>query len=1022
MQKRDSIYAASKQALNLNVGPPRTVRMIYFLPNDRPFRASVVDSMKRTIRRIQTFYGEQMQAHGYGYMTFAIESDASGEPIVHLVNGLHADSHYLNNTYRKVIDEVEQVFDRLANIYLFVVDNSSNMIGTSDGFQVAGVGGNNRKSSGGALVPSGFSFRTAAHELGHAFGLSHDFRDNAHIMSYGGSTRDILSDCNARFLEVHPYLNNLIPIEEDEEEVGPTRELLSSQEYPVGTGRATVRIRVSDSDGLHQVLLFATTITPRYDRQVKMCRALDGVHDSVVELAYDGAIPSRPGTSLSNPERHEIHVEAVDIEGNVGHMRFSLMPIPPNRIGTLVHSSTGFSPDVKSVAFSPDGTFLASGSAQGTIKLWNVATQRNIRTLHDAGSVRSVVFSPDGTILASHSDDVTLWNVSTGQKIATLFSTYSSGAVAFSPDGAILASGSPDNKVRLWNVSTRQNVATMVHGEIGPSLYTVAFSPDSTILASGSQDGIIKLWSATKYEEIATLETQSDAVLSVAFSPDGNLLASAEITQDPTDYSWDSSVKLWDVGTKRDVATIEADTTAYGYTYWFQSVAFSPSGKFLATGSADNTVKLWDTDTQRKVASLGHANHESGGCIGAVHSVAFSPTGDILASGVHVGNCGGASGASGPWTGEVHLWDVSQYTSAVPQTAGSNADAVLSLDLIPEGGTGNQMNDGVTSGTVSGKDTKIAVEVFASGVKTSLAGLLVKFDFDSSILAFVKAESGAFGFNIPQATGTYFAATNNVVLPASGFLARGEFKTLVDVTNRPLSIGIDVVNLAESQTLSNDIRTTKVISFNAAAPPATFSISLDGNTAAGDQGVTMLDVAIGSVVPIQLFGNNIRGVNGVSAKFEYDATQVGYEGVDPGSLLPNAQVLAVPDENPTAIDISVVSFGGQAAVDSGLVGSVRFLTTDDFSGTTLRLVSAEIGRGEQRESIAPTDIAVTLRLSQPSPDFNGDGTVDFGDFVAFGMHFGASRGDARYEAKYDLDQDGTIGFGDFLIFGQAFGT
>ena len=230
------------------------------------------------------------------------------------------------------------------------------------------------------------------------------------------------------------------------------------------------------------------------------------------------------------------------------------------------------------------------------------------------------------------------------------------------------------------------------------------------------------------------------------------------------------------------------------------------------------------------------------------------------------------------------------------------------------------------------------------------------------------------------------------------------------------------MNLAESQTLSNDIRTTKVISFNAAPPPATFSISLDGNTAAGDQGITMLDVATGSVVPIQLFGNNIRGVNGISARFEFDAAQVRYDGVDPGSLLPNAQVLAVPATNPTAIDISVVSFGGQAAVDSGLVGSVRFLTTDDFSGTTLRLVSAEIGRSEQRESITPADIAVTLRLAQLTPDFNRDGKVDFGDFVAFGMRFGASRGDARYDAKYDLDQDGTIGFGDFLIFGQEFGS
>ena len=106
MQARDSIYAASKQALNLNVGPPRTVRMIYFLPNDRSYRASVVDSMKRTIRRIQTFYGEQMQAHGYGYKTIAFESDASGEPIVHRLEGQHPESHHPDNTSTILANEV----------------------------------------------------------------------------------------------------------------------------------------------------------------------------------------------------------------------------------------------------------------------------------------------------------------------------------------------------------------------------------------------------------------------------------------------------------------------------------------------------------------------------------------------------------------------------------------------------------------------------------------------------------------------------------------------------------------------------------------------------------------------------------------------------------------------------------------------------------------------------------------------------------------------------------------------------
>ena len=96
----------------------------------------------------------------------------------------------------------------------------------------------------------------------------------------------------------------------------------------------------------------------------------------------------------------------------------------------------------------------------------------------------------------------------------------------------------------------------------------------------------------------------------------------------------------------------------------------------------------------------------------------------------------------------------------------------------------------------------------------------------------------------------------------------------------------------------------------------------------------------------------------------------------------------------------------QATIKGGLVSGIRHYRAETTNESVLRLVCAEIGRGNERESITPSDIAVTLRLAQLTPDFNGDGKVDFGDFVAFGMHFGASRGDARYEAKYDLDQDG----------------
>ena len=183
-------------AANLDVGEPRTVRLIYFLPNDRPYRADIVQRMKDDIRNIQTFYGESMQAHGYGYRTFKIETDAQGEPVVHRVNGQHPDIHYIYETEKTVYNEIGQAFDVSNNIYYIIVDNSINAIGRGTSIRAQGVGAPRGKNGGAVLVPSTFEYgttltpgelqyRTGAHELGHAFGLQHDFRHGTYIMSYG---------------------------------------------------------------------------------------------------------------------------------------------------------------------------------------------------------------------------------------------------------------------------------------------------------------------------------------------------------------------------------------------------------------------------------------------------------------------------------------------------------------------------------------------------------------------------------------------------------------------------------------------------------------------------------------------------------------------------------------------------------------------------------------------------------------------------------------------------------------------
>ena len=320
-------------AANLNVGEPRTVRMIYFLPNDRPYRADVVQQMKDQIRSVQTFFAEQMEAHGYGGLTFRIETDPQGEPIVHLFNGRHPDSHYLVNTELTVLNEIlEGRF--LLNICLIVIDNSINGVVGNNQSTADGSGRRLTKNHGSAIVSGNrfsgnFGLRLIAHELGHAFGLRHDFRDSMRIMSYGPGTpeglemRDRLSPCHAEALSVHTYFNPNSPMEEQV----PNLKLISPDTYPAGAKSVPIRFKISEPDGIYQVLLHA--MQPGR-ATVKACRAFGSKAETVVEFNYDGVIPSvqdpaySTSTSLENPREHPIRIEAVDMKGNMGQITFTL--------------------------------------------------------------------------------------------------------------------------------------------------------------------------------------------------------------------------------------------------------------------------------------------------------------------------------------------------------------------------------------------------------------------------------------------------------------------------------------------------------------------------------------------------------------------------------------------------------------------------------------------------------------------------------------------------------------------------
>ncbi|WP_423509375.1 trypsin-like peptidase domain-containing protein [Streptomyces xinghaiensis] len=312
---------------------------------------------------------------------------------------------------------------------------------------------------------------------------------------------------------------------------------------------------------------------------------------------------------------------------------------------------TGHTSPVSSVAVSPDGNTLATGSRDRTVRLWDVRTHRLRATLTGhSRSVGSVAFSPDGKTLATGGEDrtVRLWDVRTHRRLATL--TGSASPVVFSPDGKTLATGGDQGRVRLWDVRTRRPLATLAaHGR--SSVPRAVFSPDGrTLVTGGSLDRTVRLWDVRTHRQMATLKGHTGGVQSMAFSPDGRTLATG---------ASDSTVEVWDVRTRRSQATL----TGHTGTVW--SVAFSPDGKTLATGGEDRTVRLWDVRARRALVFFpGHADQ--------VNSVAFSPDGKILAT-------GGDEAA-------VRLWSM-KAGRPLAIFAGRGDDAGRSVAFSPDGKT-----------------------------------------------------------------------------------------------------------------------------------------------------------------------------------------------------------------------------------------------------------------------------------------------------------------------------------------------
>jgi WD40 repeat protein len=329
--------------------------------------------------------------------------------------------------------------------------------------------------------------------------------------------------------------------------------------------------------------------------------------------------------------------------------------------GKLVRTFVG-GQGSNSVAFSPDGRTILSGDWDNTLKLWNVATGELLRIIEGhSGGVRSVAFSPDGRTVLSGSFDQTVkhWDGYTGKLLRTfqahtLFVT----SVAFSSDGLTVLSGSGDNSVKLWDLTTGKLLRTFQGrqlADVTQSVQSVTFSPDGRTVLSGSGDKTLKLWDVATGRVLRTFLGHSHSVDAVAFSPDGRTALSG---------SHDATLKSWDVTTGKLLRTFQGSPTSLND--FVKSVAFSPDGRTVISGNEDKTLKLWDAATGELLRTFeGHSN--------SVRAVAFSPDGRTVLSGSEVPD---------PM---LRLWDAA--TGKLLRTFERLSQDVISVAFAPDGRT-----------------------------------------------------------------------------------------------------------------------------------------------------------------------------------------------------------------------------------------------------------------------------------------------------------------------------------------------